>query len=79
MHLREVVRDEDVDVAINVMLESFIQSQKFSVAKMIRSKFNNYLTKPTDNNYVLYKILNKIQKEHVIWSFIQIIKCLYLF
>lgn len=26
MHLREVVRDEDIDVAINVMLESFIQS-----------------------------------------------------
>jgi len=24
MHLRESVRDEDVDVAINVMLESFI-------------------------------------------------------
>jgi len=24
MHLREVVLDEDIDVAINVMLESFI-------------------------------------------------------
>lgn len=31
---------------------------------MIRNKFSNYLTKTTDNNYVLYKILNKIQKEH---------------
>ena len=36
MHLREIVRDEDVNVAISVMLEGFIQSQKFSVAKSIR-------------------------------------------
>lgn len=36
MHLRELVRDEDVNVAISVMLEGFIQSQKFSVAKSIR-------------------------------------------
>lgn len=65
MHLRETVKDEDVDVAINVMLESFIQSQKYAVARSIRQKFNHYLTKPTDNNYVLYKLLNKIQKSHV--------------
>ncbi|EGR31577.1 mcm2-3-5 family protein, putative [Ichthyophthirius multifiliis] len=65
MHLREIVIDEDVDVAINVMLESFIQSQKYSVARMIRSKFSSYLTKMSDNDYVLYKLLNKIQKEHL--------------
>lgn len=69
MHLREVVKDEDIDVAINVMLESFLQSQRYSVAKMIRSKFNNYMTKNSDNNYLLYKILNRLHKDNVIIAF----------
>ncbi|EAR88972.2 MCM2/3/5 family protein (macronuclear) [Tetrahymena thermophila SB210] len=63
MHLREVVRDEDIDVAINVMLESFIQSQKYSVAKTIRDNFKVYLTKASDNNKYLFNLLNKLQKE----------------
>ena len=36
MHLREIVRDDDVNLAISIMLEGFIQSQKFSVSKIIR-------------------------------------------
>lgn len=36
MHLREVVRADDVDVAIRVCLESFINAQKFSVMKQMR-------------------------------------------
>ena len=29
MHLREYVRDDDVDMAVRTMLESFIQAQKY--------------------------------------------------
>lgn len=36
MHLRDSVRSDDVDLAIRVMLESFISSQKFSVTKQLK-------------------------------------------
>ena len=35
---------EDVGVGISVMLESFIQTQKHSVAKLIRRKFTPFLS-----------------------------------
>jgi DNA replicative helicase MCM subunit Mcm2 (Cdc46/Mcm family) len=43
MHLRSEVKKEDVDVAIRVMLRSFVQTQKHSVAKLIEQKFRQYL------------------------------------
>lgn len=36
MHLREVVIEEDVNVAIRILLESFVETQKFSVMKVMR-------------------------------------------
>jgi DNA replication licensing factor MCM2 len=36
MHLRDYVRSEDIDMAIRVMLDSFIGAQKFSVTKALR-------------------------------------------
>ncbi len=36
MHLREYVHGEDVDMAIRVMLESFIDTQKFAVMRSMR-------------------------------------------
>merc|ERR1719367_1136943 len=44
MHLREFVREDDVNMAIRVMLESFIDTQKFSVMKAMRRNFARYLT-----------------------------------
>ena len=40
MHLREYVREDDVDAAIRVMVESFIDSQKFSVRRALKKGFN---------------------------------------
>ncbi len=37
MHLREHVRADDIDLAIKVMLESFLQSQKFSISYLLAS------------------------------------------
>lgn len=36
IHLREYVLDVDVNMAIRVMLESFIDTQKFAVMKAMR-------------------------------------------
>ena len=44
MHLRDFVRDDDVDMAIRVMLESFIHAQKFQVMRPLRRKFRRCVT-----------------------------------
>lgn len=36
MHLRQYVHNDDVDMAIRVMLESFIDTQKYSVMRNMR-------------------------------------------
>lgn len=43
MHLRNRVNHDDVNLAILVILESFIQSQKASAQKVLRRKFKDYL------------------------------------
>jgi DNA replication licensing factor MCM2 len=39
INLRDYVRTEDIDFAIDMMLNSFLQSQKTSVAMALRKKF----------------------------------------
>ena len=39
MHLREYVHDDDVNMAIRVLLESFIDTQKFAVMRNMRKVF----------------------------------------
>ena len=36
MHLRDYVNEEDVNMAMRIMLESFISTQKFSVMRSMR-------------------------------------------
>jgi DNA replication licensing factor MCM2 len=43
MYLRSEVAKEDIETGIKCILESFIQTQKHSVAKQIRKKFSSYL------------------------------------
>jgi len=59
LHLRDVVSEPDVDVAIRTLLESFIDSQKFAVKKRLEKQFQRYLTKNTDTNSLLMHILHK--------------------
>ena len=40
MHLREFVSEDDVNMAMRVMLESFIDTQKYSVMKNMKRNFN---------------------------------------
>lgn len=43
MHLRDYVRTEDIDLAIFMMLQSFLQSQKISVRGVLEKKLAKYL------------------------------------
>jgi hypothetical protein len=44
MHLRAETDEEDARVAIRVMLESFIETQKHSTAETLKKKFKYDLT-----------------------------------
>lgn len=59
MHFRDVVNSEDVDVAIKMMLESYIDTQKFSVKQQLYHEFKHYLTSQTDANTLLMHILQQ--------------------
>ena len=63
LHLREHVREDDVDAAIKVMLESFIQAQKFSVRRSLTKGFRKYLNTSSDKNHLLLHTLGKLVKE----------------
>ena len=48
LHLRDYVRTDDVDFAINMLLESFLQSQKVSISRQLSKKFEKYKNKRAD-------------------------------
>lgn len=66
IHLRDYVRSDDIDFAIEMLLESFLQSQKLSVARQLTKKFEAYKTKKTDSNSLLLHTLKKMVTEKVI-------------
>ena len=63
MHLRNTVREDDVDMAIRVMLESFIQAQKFSVQRSLRRHFMQYISYNKDDNVLLMHVLQGLVKD----------------
>ncbi|CAM0139684.1 MCM DNA helicase complex subunit [Umbelopsis sp. WA50703] len=63
MHLREYVRSDDVDVAIQVTLDSFISAQKYSVMKSLRKRFARYINSSRDNDELLLHMLENVAME----------------
>merc|ERR1719322_1595473 len=63
MHLREFVSEDDVNMAMRVMLESFIDTQKYSVMKTMKKNFTRYLSYKRDNNELLLFILRGLAHE----------------
>ncbi|GFR50357.1 hypothetical protein Agub_g12567 [Astrephomene gubernaculifera] len=59
MHLREYVADYDINVAIKMMVRSFIGSQKFTVQQTLERKFSRYLTLPQDYHALLISLLRQ--------------------
>ena len=60
MHLRDSVQDVDVNMAIRMMLESFISAQKFSVMKKMEVTFQKYLSFQKDHTELLFFILRQL-------------------
>lgn len=63
MHLRDDVRDDDVNAAISVTLNSFLRAQKFSVRRSLERGFRKYLSHHKDFNDLVMVELQKLLKD----------------
>ena len=69
MHLRGQVRSDDVDLAISVLLESVIKSQKYAVSREMRRKFGKYLSHKHDvNELLLFHLHRCFRQSHALHS-----------
>lgn len=59
LHLRDYVRLEDIDFAIEMMLDSFLQSQKLSIKKQLERKFEKYRVNRSDITQLLLHALSR--------------------
>lgn len=68
LHLREYVRTDDIDFAIEMLLESFLQSQKLSVSRQLSKKFEKYKTRQTDSTQLLLHTLKNAAKNQAVYE-----------
>ena len=61
--MRDHVRSDDIDNGIEMLLDSFLQSQKHSVARQLSKKFEQYKQKRTNANQLLNFTLSKMVSE----------------
>ncbi|XP_078485741.1 DNA replication licensing factor mcm2 [Ciona intestinalis] len=60
MHLRSHVNSEDVNTAIRITLESFVETQKFSIMRSMKRTFSRFLNYKKGNNELLLCILRQL-------------------
>uniref|UniRef100_A0A0K8T808 DNA replication licensing factor MCM2 n=1 Tax=Lygus hesperus TaxID=30085 RepID=A0A0K8T808_LYGHE len=60
MHLRDYVQEDDVNMAMRMMLESFVDTQKYSVMNSMKRTFQKYLLYKKDTTDLLYYILKQM-------------------
>ncbi|KAH6913975.1 MCM-domain-containing protein [Coprinopsis sp. MPI-PUGE-AT-0042] len=65
MALREYVRSDDIDLAIEVAIGSFVNAQKMSVKKTLQRGFRKYLTQSRDHEELLAFLLGGLVKDKV--------------
>ncbi|KAJ1508800.1 MCM DNA helicase complex subunit [Coelomomyces lativittatus] len=65
MHLREYVRSDDIDMAISVMLDSFINAQKYTVMRQLRKVFNKYIRYQHEDEELLLFALNDLVRDAI--------------
>lgn len=63
MHLRDYVREDDVDLAIKITLQSFLQAQKVSVRKALQNKFKQFLIYKEENDRLLMHQLLSLMRD----------------
>jgi DNA replication licensing factor MCM2 len=72
MHLRDYVRDDDMDAAIKMMLESFIVAQKFSVRRSLRRSFAKFITSGEDRAHLLLHVLQEMMRKEQMYQVIRL-------
>eukprot|EP00929_Paragymnodinium_shiwhaense_P119949 TRINITY_DN9185_c0_g1_i1.p1 TRINITY_DN9185_c0_g1~~TRINITY_DN9185_c0_g1_i1.p1 ORF type:complete len:885 (+),score=284.07 TRINITY_DN9185_c0_g1_i1:74-2728(+) len=65
MELRQHVNSRDLDHAISIVLESFIQSQKLQVAEELRKRFRRYIRQMTPMADQIMDLLDKLFKSKI--------------
>jgi DNA replication licensing factor MCM2 len=65
IHLREMVSKDDVDIGIQVVLDSFIDTQKFSVMRSMRQTFSKYLNQNRSASDLLIFTLKSLVREQI--------------
>ncbi|KAF8743961.1 hypothetical protein AX14_013363 [Amanita brunnescens Koide BX004] len=63
MALREYVRADDIDLAIEVAIGSFVNAQKTSIKKTLQRGFRKYLTQSKDHEELLSFLLGGLVKD----------------
>jgi len=71
MHLREYVRDDDMDASIHMMLESFLAAQKFSVRRSLRKSFSKFLRTGDDRAHLLLHMLQEMFRNEQMYQVIR--------
>ncbi|UJR37732.1 hypothetical protein I4U23_030427 [Adineta vaga] len=66
MHLRDFVNDDDdINVAIQIVLQSFIDAQKYGIMRTMKKVLQRYLTYKKDNNEFLLFLLKQLFQENL--------------
>jgi DNA replication licensing factor MCM2 len=71
MHLREYVRNDDMNAAIATMLESFLVAQKFSVRKSLRRSFGKFLVAEHEQHHLLLHLLQDMFRNEQMYQIIR--------
>jgi DNA replication licensing factor MCM2 len=71
MHLRDYVRDDDMDASIRMMLGSFIEAQKFSVRRALKRSFAKYISSGEDRTQLLLHILQDMFRKEQMYQVIR--------
>lgn len=72
MHLRDYVRDDDMDASIAMMLQSFITAQKFSVRRQLQRSFAKYVSSGEDRAHLLLHILQDMMRNEAMYQTIRL-------
>ncbi|CAB9515972.1 licensing factor MCM2 [Seminavis robusta] len=72
MHLRDYVRDDDMDASIRMMLESFVMAQKFSVRRALKRSFAKFLSSGEDRAYLLLHMLQELFRKEQMYQVIRL-------
>ena len=63
MHLREFVQMDDFDLAIGVMVRSFIDAQRYAVKRTLTRAFSKFISMKRDYDELLLYLLEDIARE----------------